>query len=85
VPGWDCHGLPIELKALAALGKAERKALDAPAIRSKARSFALEAVARQKADFQKWQILGDWDNAYKTLGGPLPSSPFSHPNSKGAR
>ena len=68
VPGWDCHGLPIELKALTALGKRNRQDLTPLRIREVARQFALEAVDKQKESFRSWNILGDWENAYKTLG-----------------
>ncbi|XP_060534697.1 isoleucine--tRNA ligase, mitochondrial [Cylas formicarius] len=61
VPGWDCHGLPIELKALSGLDN-----LNPVEIREKARNFAKTTVEEQKSVFKSWGILGDWDNAYTT-------------------
>ncbi|GJQ67952.1 hypothetical protein Trydic_g16709 [Trypoxylus dichotomus] len=61
VPGWDCHGLPIELKAIA-----NSKDLDALEIRQKARIFASEAIAKQKEAFISWGVIGDWNQAYTT-------------------
>ncbi|KAF9159983.1 hypothetical protein DFQ26_005992 [Actinomortierella ambigua] len=78
-PGWDCHGLPIELKALSALkanksssssdGKttADVSALTPTEVRETARKFALEAIANQKKDFLSYGIMGDFDNGYQTL------------------
>ncbi|XP_077477739.1 isoleucine--tRNA ligase, mitochondrial isoform X1 [Stigmatopora argus] len=66
VPGWDCHGLPIELKALGQLGTAD---LDPLQIRQKARQFAKGAADRQKAAFQRWGVMADWDKCYYTYDG----------------
>ncbi|RUS21822.1 tRNA synthetases class I-domain-containing protein [Endogone sp. FLAS-F59071] len=67
VPGWDCHGLPIELKALEALKDVDRSQLTPTEIRKAARARALSEVEKQKQDFVSWGVMGDWDNAYKTL------------------
>lgn len=56
------------MKALAALNKTERHTLTPLRIRETARQFALDAVAKQKASFESWNVLGDWSGAYKTLG-----------------
>jgi len=61
-PGWDCHGLPIELKALE-----NNSNKDPMTIRRLARQFATEALEQQKKDFQSWAILADWKNSYKTF------------------
>lgn len=53
VPGWDTHGLPIELKVLQALPEAERRGLDALGLRAKAKEYALEQVERQRAQFKR--------------------------------
>lgn len=95
VPGWDCHGLPIELKALGELGTSGLTPLQ---IRQKgeqerktgstlgpvrvwvlvvslmhcfppAREFAERAIARQRAAFQRWGVMADWDNCYYTFDG----------------
>ncbi|KAL2770767.1 isoleucine--tRNA ligase, mitochondrial precursor, partial [Daubentonia madagascariensis] len=68
VPGWDCHGLPIEIKVLSELGgKAQN--LSAAEIREKARSFAKTAIEKQKSAFTRWGIMADWNNCYYTFDG----------------
>ncbi|XP_048484182.1 isoleucine--tRNA ligase, mitochondrial [Plutella xylostella] len=70
VPGWDCHGLPIELKALQKAKKTLNKTqLQNPVvIRDIARKFALETVEKQKASFKSWGVMADWENeCYLTL------------------
>jgi isoleucyl-tRNA synthetase len=66
VPGWDCHGLPIEHQVEKAGGK-EAKLLDAPAFRQRCRDFALEQVDVQRRDFIRLGVMGDWANPYLTL------------------
>ncbi|XP_049917306.1 isoleucine--tRNA ligase, mitochondrial isoform X2 [Epinephelus moara] len=66
IPGWDCHGLPIELKALGDLGTSGLTPLQ---IRKKAREFAEGAIARQRAAFQRWGVMADWDQCYYTYDG----------------
>ncbi|XP_028994181.1 isoleucine--tRNA ligase, mitochondrial isoform X2 [Betta splendens] len=66
IPGWDCHGLPIELKALGEEGATNLTPLQ---IRQKAREFAERAIARQKAAFQRWGVMADWDQCYYTYDG----------------
>ncbi|XP_062911815.1 isoleucine--tRNA ligase, mitochondrial [Mobula hypostoma] len=66
VPGWDCHGLPIELKALAECGE-QAKALSPIEIRQKAREFAERTIERQRAAFIRWGVMADWDNCYYTF------------------
>lgn len=74
IPGWDCHGMPIEHKALKELGfeSANRRAELTPlTVRQYARDCAAKAVKEQAADFQRWGVLGDWDlsspNHYLTM------------------
>ncbi|MBK17090.1 MAG: isoleucine--tRNA ligase [Prochlorococcus sp. SP3034] len=67
VPGWDCHGLPIELKVLQNLKIAERKNLDVLGLRKKATEYANTQINNQKKGFKRWGIWGDWDNPYLTL------------------
>jgi isoleucyl-tRNA synthetase len=67
VPGWDCHGLPIELKVLQSLSSEERRSLTPIALRRRAHAYALEQVEIQKAGFRRWGIWGDWDAPYLTL------------------
>jgi isoleucyl-tRNA synthetase len=66
VPGWDCHGLPIELKVEQKVGKAGQK-VDAATFRAKCREYAGKQVEGQKADFIRLGVLGDWDNPYLTM------------------
>ncbi len=67
VLGWDCHGLPIELKVIQNLKPEERKALSPLELRHKARDFALAAIAEQATGFKRWGVWGDYENAYQTL------------------
>ncbi len=67
VPGWDCHGLPIELKVLQSLKQKEREALTPITLRHKARDFALKAQQEQGEGFKRYGIWGDWENPYLTL------------------
>jgi len=66
VPGWDCHGLPIELKVEQKVGKAGHK-VDAGTFRKKCREFAAKQVEGQKSDFKRLGVFGDWDNPYLTM------------------
>ncbi len=67
VPGWDCHGLPIELKVLQALDRKEREALTPIKLRKKAAAYAFKQISNQKEGFRRWGVWGDWDNPYLTL------------------
>ncbi len=66
VPGWDCHGLPIELQVEKTVGKAGEQ-VDPKAFRLAAREYAATQVERQKADFVRLGVLGDWDRPYLTM------------------
>ncbi|MFN9621862.1 MAG: isoleucine--tRNA ligase [Cyanobacteriota bacterium] len=66
-PGWDCHGLPIELKVLQILSAEERQALTPLELRRRARDYALEQVEIQRRGFERWGIWGDWERPYLTL------------------
>lgn len=66
VPGWDCHGLPIELKVMEKLGeKAER--LSPLTIRKECRNYAEKFVKIQKDSFKRLGVFADWDNPYLTM------------------
>ena len=65
VPGWDCHGLPIELNVEKKKGKVGQK-IDAKAFRQACRDYAQSQVEGQMADFQRLGILADWKNPYLT-------------------
>ncbi len=66
VPGWDCHGLPIEHKVEQKVGKAGHK-VDARTFREECRAYAAEQVEGQKKDFIRLGVFGDWDNPYLTM------------------
>lgn len=64
VPGWDCHGLPIELKALETLkSDAARSELAPSQVRRLSRELARSAIAEQKRDIERWGVLADWSGA----------------------
>ncbi|MEL0028382.1 MAG: class I tRNA ligase family protein, partial [Perlucidibaca sp.] len=66
VPGWDCHGLPIELNVEKQVGKPGVK-VTAREFREKCRAYAASQVARQSVDFQRLGVLGDWEQPYLTM------------------
>nr|WP_242482295.1 isoleucine--tRNA ligase [Thiocystis violacea] len=66
VPGWDCHGLPIELQVEKKKGKPGHK-ISAAAFRVACREYASKQVDNQRADFKRLGVLGDWDNPYLTM------------------
>ncbi|WP_411705369.1 isoleucine--tRNA ligase [Edaphovirga cremea] len=66
VPGWDCHGLPIELKVEQLIGKPGEK-VSAAEFRTACRKYAAEQVEGQKKDFIRLGVLGDWDHPYLTM------------------
>ena len=63
VPGWDCHGLPIEN----AIEKLHGRNLPRDEMQAKSRAFATEQIAQQMQDFKRLGVLGEWDNPYKTM------------------
>jgi isoleucyl-tRNA synthetase len=65
-PGWDCHGLPIEIAVEKKFGKPGDK-LDAAAFRQKCREYAAEQVDTQRTDFKRLGVLGDWQKPYRTM------------------
>ncbi len=66
VPGWDCHGLPIELNVEKKVGKAGVK-VDARTFRKACRDYAAKQVDRQREDFKRLGVIGDWDRPYLTM------------------
>ena len=66
VPGWDCHGLPIEHNVEKKIGKAGDK-VDVKTFRNKCREYAAKQVDGQKADFVRLGVLGEWDKPYLTM------------------
>ena len=65
VPGWDCHGLPIELEVEREVGRKER--LSKLEIRERCRAYAERYVAVQRVEFERLGILGDWEHPYLTM------------------
>ncbi|MGJ7490327.1 isoleucine--tRNA ligase [Variovorax sp. ZT4R33] len=63
VPGWDCHGLPIEN----AIEKKYGRNLSRDDMQARSRAFATEQIAQQRVDFQRLGVLGEWDHPYKTM------------------
>jgi len=66
VPGWDCHGLPIELQVEKKHGKPGKK-LNLAEFREKCREYAMTQIDQQRTDFKRLGVLGDWDNPYLTM------------------
>ncbi len=66
VPGWDCHGLPIEVAIEKQYGKVGVK-LDAAAFRARCREYAGEQIDGQRRDFKRLGVVGEWDNPYRTM------------------
>lgn len=66
IPGWDCHGLPIELKVEQKIGKVGAK-VDAKEFRQKCREYALGQIDLQRNSFKRLGVLGDWDHPYSTM------------------
>ncbi|HEY6941755.1 isoleucine--tRNA ligase [Dokdonella sp.] len=66
VPGWDCHGLPIEVAVEKEIGKVGQK-VDATTFRHKCREYAEKQIDLQRADFKRLGVLGDWDHPYRTM------------------
>ncbi|VEP15160.1 Isoleucine--tRNA ligase [Hyella patelloides LEGE 07179] len=67
IPGWDCHGLPIELKVLQKMKSKERQGLTPLKLRQKAQEFALKAKQEQCEGFKRYGVWGDWEHPYLTL------------------
>lgn len=66
IPGWDCHGLPVELNVEKKVGKPGQK-IDAKSFRKKCREYVLEQIDSQRNSFIRLGVLGDWFNPYTTM------------------
>ena len=66
IPGWDCHGLPIELNVEKKVGKPGHK-VTAAEFRQKCREYAVKQVDNQREDFKRMGVVGDWDDPYLTM------------------
>ncbi len=67
VPGWDCHGLPIEFKVSQEMRKAGDTSADAATIRKACEAYARKYIDLQRTQFKRLGVLGDWDHPYLTL------------------
>ena len=67
VPGWDCHGLPIELKVLQSMDADKRRELSPIKLRKKAAKFARKTVDAQREQFKRYGVFADWEDPYLTL------------------
>ena len=67
VPGWDCHGLPIEFKVTQEMRKAGDVSADPAAIRNACDAYARRYIDLQRGQFRRLGVLGDWDNPYLTM------------------
>src|SRR5207237_124972 len=67
VPGWDCHGLPIELNVEKELGRAQKEAMPKSEVRARCRAYAERFVAIQREEFRRLGVLGDWEHPYLTM------------------
>ena len=74
VPGWDCHGLPIEHALLKEKKMSKRAVDDIPAFRTEAAAFADRWIDIQRGEFRRLGVLGDWDAPYKTMSNKYESS-----------
>ncbi len=67
IPGWDCHGMPIEHQVFQQLQLKDKNAVDIVSFRKKAHDYAMKFMAIQGAEFQRLGVFGDWENPYLTL------------------
>jgi isoleucyl-tRNA synthetase len=67
VPGWDCHGLPIELQVEKSLGRAKKLAMSKAEIRKFCKEYAEKYISIQREEFKRLGVLGDWEKPYRTL------------------
>jgi len=66
VPGWDCHGLPIEMQVEKTHGRVGQK-IDAKSFRAACRAYAMKQVDAQRVEFKRLGVLGDWEHPYLTM------------------
>jgi isoleucyl-tRNA synthetase len=67
IPGWDCHGLPIELQVEKNIGRSKKLALNKTEIRRLCKEYAEKYIDVQKSEFKRLGVLGDWQNPYRTI------------------
>jgi isoleucyl-tRNA synthetase len=74
IPGWDCHGLPIELQVEKNIGRTKKLALSKSEIRRLCKEYAEKYIDVQKNEFKRLGVLGDWQNPYRTIDYPYEAS-----------
>ena len=67
VPGWDCHGLPIEIQVEKELGRAKKESMPKAEVRTLCRAYAARYVDIQRDQFERLGVLGDWQHPYLTM------------------
>src|SRR3989337_2744970 len=67
VPGWACHGLPIELQVEKTIGRAKKNSLSKPEVRRLCREYAEKYISIQREEFRRLGVLGDWEKPYRTI------------------
>ncbi len=67
IPGWDCHGLPIELQVEKNLGRAKKLAMSKAEIRRMCKEYAEKYISIQREEFKRLGVFGDWERPYRTL------------------
>ncbi|MGH7831938.1 MAG: class I tRNA ligase family protein, partial [Candidatus Binatia bacterium] len=67
VPGWDCHGLPIELQVEKSMGREKKNKLGKVEVRRQCKAYAEKYIAIQREEFKRLGVLGDWYNPYRTM------------------
>jgi isoleucyl-tRNA synthetase len=67
VPGWDCHGLPIELQVERNVGRAKKMVMSKTEIRQLCKAYAEKYISIQRDEFKRLGVLGDWEKPYRTL------------------
>ncbi|MFQ5849918.1 MAG: isoleucine--tRNA ligase [Candidatus Binatia bacterium] len=70
IPGWDCHGLPIELQVEKNIGRAKKRRLSKAEVRRLCREYAERYISIQREEFKRLGVLGDWDHPYRTIDYP---------------
>ncbi|NIO10290.1 MAG: isoleucine--tRNA ligase [Deltaproteobacteria bacterium] len=70
IPGWDCHGLPIELQVEKSIGRAKKNSLSKAEVRKLCREYAEKYISIQREEFKRLGILGDWEHPYRTIDFP---------------
>ncbi len=70
IPGWDCHGLPIELQVEKNIGREKKKNLSKAEIRRLCREYAEKYISIQRDEFKRLGVLGEWENPYRTVDYP---------------